>query len=177
MGRYFDEMKRTMEWLATQQDTMFLGQAVGCAGTFLAATVADVPAERRLEVPVCEQMQMQMSIGMALDGMVPISIFPRQNFLLLATAELVNMLDKIPVMSDNKMIPPVIIRTAAGTTRPIHPGHQHVGHFVDAFKAMFTTIRVVELHEPEDIFPAYQKAYEDRVPTLLLEFGDHYGEK
>lgn len=170
-------MKRTMEWLGQQSDTVFLGQAVGAAGTFLSATINDVPAEKRLEVPVCEQMQLQMSIGMAIDHFVPISIFPRQNFLLLATAEMVNMLDKIPVMSDYKMFPPVIIRTAAGTTKPIHPGHQHVGHFVAAFKELFTEIEVVELHEPEDIFPAYERAYRTRKPTLILEFGDHYNDK
>jgi len=38
-------------------------------------------------------------------------------------------------------------------------------------------VDVVELHEPEDIFPAYQKAFLSRKPTLLLEFGDHYNDK
>jgi hypothetical protein len=44
---------------------------------------------------------------------------------------------------------------------------------------MFTTINVVELEEPEDIFPAYKHALErdDNQPTLIIEHGNYYNEK
>ncbi|MFT7538966.1 MAG: hypothetical protein ACI9F2_001120, partial [Lysobacterales bacterium] len=35
---YFDELKRTMEWLAEQDKTMFLGQTVAGPGTFMFQT-------------------------------------------------------------------------------------------------------------------------------------------
>lgn len=177
MGRYFDELKRTMEWLASQPNTIFLGQAVGCAGTFMHGTISDVPAAKRIEMPVSEQFQMQVTIGLALDGQRPISIYPRQNFLLLAAGELSNVLDKMEDISSGKVIPPVIIRTAAGTTRPIHPGHQHVGNFAETFRALLKHVDVIELHDPDEIFPAYRKVYESKKPTILIEFGDYYGEK
>jgi pyruvate/2-oxoglutarate/acetoin dehydrogenase E1 component len=177
MGKYFDEVKRSMEWLAEDPRTIFLGQAVGCPGTFMYGSVADIPAERRVEIPVSESLQMQMTLGISLAGGIPISIFPRQNFLLLATSDMVNMIDKMAAISDGAINPQLIIRTAVGTTAPIHPGHQHVGNFSAGLRSMFTTIDVVELHEPEQIYPTYQKALENRGPTLIIEFGDHLSSK
>ena len=41
-------------------------------------------------LPVAEEMQMGISVGLAIDGFVPISIFPRWNFLLLGMNQLIN---------------------------------------------------------------------------------------
>lgn len=177
--KYFDELKRTMEWLAQQPKTMFVGQTVAGPGTFMFQTLRDVPKEKTLEMPINESFQMQFTIGMALAGYIPISVYPRQNFLLLATGDLVNMLDKIPAISGNKLVPKVLIRVAVGPDEPVDPGHQHVGNYAEAFRQMFTTINVVELEEPEDIFPAYKEALErkDNRPTLLIEHGNYYNRK
>ena len=44
---------------------------------------------------------------------------------------------------------------------------------------MCTTIEVIKLNEPDDIFPSYQKALNrnDGKSTLLVEIGDYYNEK
>ena len=42
---------------------------------------------------------MGLSLGLALQGFVPVSIYPRIDFLLSATNQLVNHLDKIRLMS------------------------------------------------------------------------------
>ena len=39
--RYFDELKRTMEWLAQQPKVMFVGQTVAGPGTFMFQTLRD----------------------------------------------------------------------------------------------------------------------------------------
>jgi hypothetical protein len=80
-------------------------------------------------------------------------------------------------MSEYK--PKVITRTAIGSERPIHPQHQHVGDYTEAFRSMTTNIEVVRLDEPEQIFESYQKAYEreDNKSTILVEWGDYYNEK
>jgi pyruvate/2-oxoglutarate/acetoin dehydrogenase E1 component len=116
---------------------------------------------------------------LALAGQVPVSIFPRWNFLLLAVNQVVNHLDKFPLMSNNGYRPKVIIRTGIGSVRPLHPQHQHVGDFTDAFRLMCRNIEVSRLDEPEDIFPAYQKALEreDGKSTIVVEYGDYYNEK
>ncbi|MBN1870893.1 MAG: hypothetical protein JW847_09995 [Candidatus Omnitrophica bacterium] len=176
---YFDELKRTMEWAAQQPKTFFLGQTVAGPGTFMYQTLRDLPAEKTLEMPVNESFQMQFTIGLALAGYIPISVYPRQNFLLLATSDMVNMLDKIPAISSNGVVPKIIIRTASGPDSPVHPGHQHVGNYADAFRKMFTWIDVVELEEPGQIFPAYQHALvrSDNKATLLIEHGNYYNQK
>ena len=177
--KYFDELKRTMEWMAQQPKTFFLGQTVAGPGTFMFQTLRDLPAEKTLEMPINESFQMQFTIGLALAGYIPITVYPRQNFLLIATSDMVNMLDKIPAISSNRVAPRIIIRVASGPDSPVHPGHQHIGNYADAFRKMFTWIDVVELEEPEEIFPAYQRALErpDSKSTLIIEHGNYYGQK
>lgn len=177
--KYFDELCRAMEFLAQDERTVFLGQAVACPGTAMTNTLKQVPPDKLLELPVTEELQMGMSTGIALAGQVPVSIYPRWNFLLLALNQTINHLDKFPFFSNGGYRPKVIIRTGIGSERPLFPQHQHVGDFTDAFRLMCKSIEVVRLEEPEDIFPAYQKALEreDGRSTILVEFGDYYNEK
>jgi pyruvate/2-oxoglutarate/acetoin dehydrogenase E1 component len=177
--KYFDEIKRSMDWLAAMGDTMFLGQAVEYPGTAMTTTLKDVPREKLLEMPVAEEMQMGISIGLAVNGTVPISIYPRWNFLLLATNQLVNHLDKLSLYSHGQFNPRVIIRTSIGSERPINPQIQHTGDFTEAFSLMLHTVEIIRLDEPEQIFPAYEKAYmrEDGCSTIIVEYGDYYNEK
>ena len=177
--KYFDELKRTMEWLAQQQKTIFVGQTVAGPGTFMFQTLRDCPKDRCLEMPINESFQMQFTIGLALDGYVPISVYPRQNFLMLAAGDMANVLDKIPAISAKQWLPKVLIRVAVGPDSPVHPGHQHVGNYADAFRKMFSWIEVVELNEPEEIFSAYKHALErpDNRSTMLIEHGNYYQQK
>lgn len=175
--KYFDELKKSMEFLASDDRTIFLGQAVAEAGTAMSNTLKDVSKEKLIELPVAEEMQMGMTLGLALDGCIPISIYPRWNFLLCAVSQLINHIDKLSYMSDYKAN--VIIRTGIGSERPLHPQHQHIGDFTDAFKLMCKTIEVIRLDEPEQIFPAYEKALlrDDNRSTIIVEWGDYYNEK
>ena len=168
-----------MEWLARDPRTVFIGQAVEVPGTAMSNTVKDIPIARRIELPVAEELQMGISIGLALQGQVPVSIYPRWNLLLLALNQLVNHLDKIAVMSNSGYQPRVIIRTSIGSQRPLHPQFQHIGDFTNALRLMCTTVEVVRLDEPRQIFPAYKRALlrDDGRSTLLVEWGDYYGEK
>lgn len=173
--RYFDELKRTMDWLGKQPRTLFLGQAVAYPGTAMFNTLKDVNPEKRWELPVAEEFQMGLATGLALQGFVPVSVFPRWNFLLLAINQLVNHLDKLPLISDYK--PKVIIRTGVGSVRPLDPQWQHTGDYTDAIRLMLQTVRVVRLDEPEEIFPAYQEAYAAEHSTILCEVSDYLNEK
>jgi pyruvate/2-oxoglutarate/acetoin dehydrogenase E1 component len=177
--KYFDELKRSMSFLAQDPRTIFLGQAVAVAGTAMTNTLKDVPSDRLLELPVAEEMQMGMTTGLALTGLIPVSIFPRWNFLLAAMSQLINHLDKVQVMSNGGYRVKAIVRTGIGSQRPLHPQHQHVGDYTEALRSMCTTIEVIRLDEPAEIFPAYEKALlrDDGRSTLLVEYGDFYNEK
>ncbi len=179
MNTYVTELTKAMKYLSEDPKTIFMGQAVAVPGTIMSPTLVDVPAEKKIELPVAEDMQMGMSLGWALNGFVPVSIFPRWNFMLLATGQLVNHLDKIKEMSRGGYQPKVIIRTGIGATGPLNPQCQHLGDFTDAIRLMLTNIEVIRLDEPEQIFPAYEKALNrtDGMSTIVVEWGDRYNDK
>ena len=177
--KYFDELKKSMEWLGSKENIIFIGQAVEVPGTAMFNTLKDIEKTKRVELPVFEDTQLGMSIGMSLAGKKVISIFPRWNFLLCATNQLVSHLDKLPIISEGKVTPNILIRTAVGSQRPLFPGYQHIGNMSSAFREMLSNVEIIELFEPEDIFPAYKKAFErnDGKSTILVEFQDFYNEK
>jgi|TARA_R110000851_G_scaffold181188_1_gene328795 pyruvate/2-oxoglutarate/acetoin dehydrogenase E1 component len=168
-----------MEWLAEKDNTIFLGQACKVSGHAISSTLEKVPEDKRVELPVFEETQMGMSTGMALEGFVPITMYPRFDFFILSCNQLINHLDKMRDMSKGDMTPRVIIRVAVGSKNPIDAGPQHTQDHTDAFRKMLTDVNVVQLNEPEDIFPAFKEAYEreDSKSTLLIEYGEHYGTK
>jgi len=177
--KYFDELKKSMQFLSKNEKTVFIGQAVEVPGTAMSNTLQGINSKKLIELPVAEEMQMGITTGLALNGDIPISIYPRWNFLLLAMNQLINHLDKVNVMSNNGFDVKAIIRTGVGSQRPLHPQHQHIGDFTDAVKKMCTSIDIIKLNDAEDIFPSYEKALnrKDGKSTLLVEFGDYYNEK
>jgi pyruvate/2-oxoglutarate/acetoin dehydrogenase E1 component len=170
---YNDELRNAMTWLSNKPRTIFLGQAVCYAGTGLYDTLNHLPPEKCLEFPVAENLQVGYSTGLALGGMVPISTFPRWNFLLVGADQIVNHLDKLEAMSNGGYCPKVIIRVASGSGYPIDPQQQHVGDFSDAFRLMCRNIDIVGLHTHEDIMPAYQAAWSSNRSTILVEYPDY----
>ena len=176
---YYDELKKAMNFLGNQKNTLFIGQAVEVPGTAMTNTLKEINKKKLLELPVAEEMQMGISLGLAMDGFVPISLFPRWNFLLYGVNQLINHIDKYKVMNGSKIKPRIIIRTSIGSKRPLHPQYQHVGDFSEAFKKMSKNIEIIKLKEPRDIMPSYKKAYnrKDNKNTILVEYGDFYNEK
>lgn len=178
--KYKDEIVRSMEYLAQDERVIFLGQSVGYSGNAIYNTLVTVPDEKKVELPVFEDVQMGISIGFGLEGYVPVTCYPRFDFLLLAINQLVNHLDKIRIMSKGEMTPRVIIRTSIGSTTPLDGGVQHTQDYTDVFKGLLRdNVDVILLEEPVEIFPAYEKALtrEDNKSTLLIEYGDFYNEK
>ena len=155
-----------MQNLALDERVVFLGQGVRDSGTFMSTTLTEVPLEKRIEIPVAEEMQMGMSIGMALTGMIPVSVYPRWQFLLLATNQAVNHLDK--------MKPHVIVRVGVGSTIPLDPGPQHKGDLTEAFRLLMPNTTIVRLDSAEQIVPEYRNALERNEPTILVEIADSY---
>ena len=173
-----DELTRAMEYLGKFDNTIFIGQSVEVAGTAMRNTLLNVDHNKLVEMPVDEDFQMGLATGMALTGLIPISIFPRWNFLLLATNQIVNHLDKLKEITQSKNPGKVIIRTGIGSVIPLHPGPQHTGDFTEAFKLMCPNLNIVRLDKTSMIFDEYQKAYErsDGVSSLLIEWSDKYND-
>lgn len=169
---YNAELVKAMNWLGEQADTIFLGQSVRYGGTGCYDSLTQVPDNKKLEFPVAENLQVGVSTGLALNGYVPVSVFPRWNFLICATDQIVNHLDKLPLIN-SQCNPKVIIRVAVGSETPVDPQEQHKGNFSEAFRQMCQTIRIVELTDKTQIVDAYKAAYYDTRSTILVEFPDY----
>lgn len=172
--KYYTELQRAMTMLSEHPSTLFIGQSVSYEGTGLYDSLAHIPPHKKLEFPIAEYLQTGLATGMAMEGIIPISVYPRWNFLLMGTDQLVNHLDKFKIISNGACAPKVIIRVAVGSEFPVDPQEQHKGNFTEPFRQMLKTINVVELIEPEDIFPSYQHALlrADDVSTILVEHAD-----
>ena len=171
---YKQEVQKGMDLLAEQPNSIFIGQAVEYKGTALTHQVKSFDSYKLLELPVAEEMQAGFALGLALEGYLPISLYPRMNFIILAMNQIINHLDKWEAMSCGISKPKVIMKAVAGSRYPLDPGHQHRANYTQAFKSMVTNIDVVGLLYPEQVFPAYQKALDTNKSTLIIEHGDFY---
>tara|TARA_A100001011_G_scaffold322441_1_gene343845 strand:+ start:1470 stop:2003 length:534 start_codon:yes stop_codon:yes gene_type:complete len=177
MMKYKDELIRSMKWLGEKDNTLFLGQATAFSGHAISGTLTEVPKDKLIELPVIEEVQMGMCAGLSLEGYVPISIYPRFNFMMLAINQLVNHIDKMKEMSKGMLVPKVIVRVAVGASKPIDGGAQHTQDFTESIKSMLTDTELIELKEPEDVFDSFVYAYNRNGSTVIVEWGDYYGEK
>jgi pyruvate/2-oxoglutarate/acetoin dehydrogenase E1 component len=170
---YFSALSDAMMMLAAEPNAIFMGQGM-FAGTTMSDTLKDVPAGMKLEMPVAEDLQMGMAIGMALDGLLPICIFPRWNFLLCAANQLVNHFDRLPLYSDGGYRPKVIIRTAVPSIHPFNPGPQHDDDFTAPFQMMLRTVEVYKLLSEEEVASSYAAALRSDKSSLIVEMTEHY---
>ncbi len=157
-----------MRMLAADERTIFVGQSVAYDGAAIYHSLDGVPLEKRLEMPVIEDFQVGFCIGLALTGKIPVCIFPRFDFLLLAANQIVNHLDKLP---HNGWDAKVILRTVVGQKEPLDAGPQHTQNYSAAFRSMLHTVTVVEVGMAEQVMPAYRGALQARCSSLIVENG------
>ncbi len=170
---YKSEIIRAMQLLAKNEKTLFIGQNVIYSGAVdITGTLGNIPLSKRIEVPVFEDVQMGICNGLALEGYIPVSIFPRMDFLILAMNQLVNHLDKLGELSCGHLQPKVIIRTIVGTKEPLNPGPQHTQDHTEGLRCMLHNIDVVRLEKAEEIVPAYKRALASPRSTVLIELGE-----
>jgi len=170
---YKDELIKSMNWLSKNKRVVFLGQSV-FYGDGAYRTLLDVSQSKKIEMPVAEDMQMGISIGLALQGFIPVTIYPRMDFLILSMNQLLNHLDKLEQLSKGKFKPKVIIRCIIGQKTPLYPGLQHCQDYTDIFKIMLKNIDVVKLENKNMIYESYMKALKNNKSTLLVEMKELY---
>ena len=155
-----------MRHLAQDPRTVFVGQSLRYDGAAIYYSLEGVPMEKRVEFPVAENLQLGYCTGLSLLGKLPICIFPRMDFLLLAMDQLVNHLDKLPGFGWR---PKVIIRTRVGQKHPLDAGPQHTQNHSSAFQQMLTSVEVIEICLPEEVEGAYSLALSHPHSTLIVE--------
>jgi pyruvate/2-oxoglutarate/acetoin dehydrogenase E1 component len=169
---YKDTLINVMTELAKLEDTIFIGQQIVYAGNPMSTTLTHVPKEKMIEVPVMEETQMGMSLGLAMTGKRVITFYPRWDFIISATNQLVNHIDKYELMTENKVN--ILIRVGKGADTPLDPGHQHKANYIEQFKTMCPNIEIHDLKTWQDVELSYKYAIENGGIHILTEYPELY---
>jgi pyruvate/2-oxoglutarate/acetoin dehydrogenase E1 component len=169
---YKDALSNAMKQLGEQDNVIFIGQQIVYAGNPMSTTLNDVPKEKMVELPVMEETQMGMSLGIAMTGKTVVTFYPRWDFIICAANQLVNHIDKYELMTGKKAN--ILIRLGKGSDKPLDPGHQHKGNYYDEFKSICKNINFHDLKNWEDIEVAYQNAYKNGGIHCLVEYPELY---
>ena len=160
-------LRRAMGTLAAE-NAVFVGQGVGYDGQRMFRTFDDVPHAQLLEFPVAESTQLGYCTGFALAGFLPVCVYPRMDFLLLAMDQLVNHLDKWEAMGGGS--PKVIIRTAVGDQKPsFSAGLQHTQDYTYPLMQILTNIDVYTPWDAASVLPCYESAMKSRRSCIMIE--------
>jgi pyruvate/2-oxoglutarate/acetoin dehydrogenase E1 component len=171
---YKDSLTNMMTKLGEMDNTVFLGQQILFPGNPMSGTLINVPKEKMIELPVMEDSQMGMSLGMAMTGKFVITFYPRWDFLICAANQLVNHVDKIELMSNGQWKPNIIIRVGKGSEIPLNPGPQHRNNYFDEFQSITNTIKFFDCLTVDDIENAYNHAINEGGITLINEYPEKY---
>ena len=174
MENYKDSLTNAMIELGKKEDTIFIGQQLLWHGNPMSTTVIKIKKDKMIELPVMEESQMGISLGLAMTGKFVITFYPRWDFLICATNQLVNHVDKIKSMSNSNWSPNVIIRVGKGSDKPLDPGYQHKGDYISEFKSLLKNISIYDLKDSKYIESTYKKCYENGGISLIVEYSELY---
>lgn len=169
---YKDALTDAMTFLAQQNNTIFIGQQIVYAGNPMSTTLTNVSKSKMIEVPVMEETQMGMSLGLAMTGKTVISFYPRWDFIVSATNQLVNHVDKYEIMTGKKAN--ILIRLGKGSDTPLDPGVQHKNNYFNEFKSMCPNIEFHDLQNADNIFDIYTKAFHNGGVHVIVEYPELY---
>ena len=169
---YKDSLINAMTYLGNKDNTIFIGQQIVYAGNPMSTTLINVSKDKMIEVPVMEETQMGMSLGIAMTGKTVISFYPRWDFILSATNQLVNHVDKYTLMTGKKAN--ILIRLGKGADTPLDPGHQHKGNYLEEFKSLCPNITFHDLKDHSIIENKYKEAYIQGGVHVLVEYSELY---
>lgn len=171
---YKDALTKSMSFLSEKPDTIFIGQQILFQGNPMSTTLTNVSKSKMIEVPVMEESQMGMSLGMSMAGKFVITFYPRWDFIICATNQLVNHIDKLKLMSGGNWDANMIIRLGKGSDKPLDPGHQHKGNYLNQFKELCPNIKFTELTDSTQIESSYVEAYEKKGIHVIVEYPELY---
>jgi pyruvate/2-oxoglutarate/acetoin dehydrogenase E1 component len=169
---YKDSLTEAMTFLGQQTETVFIGQQIVYAGNPMSTTLTGVDKSKMIELPVMEETQMGMSLGIAMTGKTVITFYPRWDFIILAANQLINHVDKYTLMTGKKIN--ILIRLGKGSDKPLDPGHQHKGNYFSEFSSMCPNIKFHNFLNKETILETYQNAYSSGGVHVLVEYPELY---
>ena len=167
---YKKEIIRSMKLISKNKKSIFIGQSVAVPGNLLFSSLKDVPKNQKLELPIFEETQMGIAIGLALNGFLPISCYPRFDFFILSLNQTVNHIDKLNQISSNEFNPFVIIRVMVGSKKPVNAGIQHTMDYSKELRQMLKYIDVIQLKDSKEVYRSYNKVLKEKKNTVFIEY-------
>jgi 2-oxoisovalerate dehydrogenase E1 component beta subunit len=146
-----------------------LGEDVGARGGVFRATMGfqeEFGDERVLDTPLDECLIAGVSIGMAIDGLLPVAEMQFADFIFPAFNQIVQEAARIRYRSNGDFEVPMVIRTPYGGG--VHGALYH-SQSIEAFFAHVPGLKVVAPSTPYDAKGMLLQAIEDPDPVIFLE--------
>jgi pyruvate/2-oxoglutarate/acetoin dehydrogenase E1 component len=172
VSEYKLAISSAMTQLGKADDVVFIGQQIVYPGNPMSTTLTEVPKEKMIEVPVMEETQMGMSLGIAMTGKRVVSFYPRWDFVISATNQLINHLDKYELMTGKNV--DILIRVGKGSDDPLDPGHQHKANYFNEFESMCKNITFFDLKTVEEVENAYNYFNTNGGINIFVEYPQLY---
>ena len=173
---YKDELKRSMNLLAKDPKTVFIGYNTA-QGSKANGTLTDIAESQLIETPVAENLMVGMAIGMSLRGYKPVIWLERYDFITCAMDAIVNHLDKIHKLSKTQYDPKVIIRVnIGGKNHPLYTGLTHTQDFTEAMKK-FVSFPVISLDDVSHVYSIYRTVNSWPQSCIIAEKRDLYAQE
>lgn len=170
--QYKDAIKTSMQKIAEKEEAVFIGYNIKY-GSRCYGTMDTIPEDKIYEMPVAEDLMTGIATGMALEGYLPVLIFERQDFMLIASDQIINHLSKISELSQGQFNPKVIIRAIVGHDKPFNPGPQHLQDFTDFFQK-YCSFPVIACWNFYQITEVYKEALERNESTMIVDYKSLY---
>ena len=173
---YKDQLTEATTLLATKYKYYIIGQGTLDGGHGMSTTIDSIIKNQCVELPVFEETQTGIALGMAVAGTNVMSIYPRFDFFISGLNQLVNHSDKIKSMSHSKFNPNLIFRVGVGAKVPLDAGPQHTNNYTKQLKEMLTSIEVHELVKGSSPKKVFDKIISAGGIHLLIEYYEFYGD-
>src|SRR5438876_2214132 len=150
-------------------DVFVMGEDIAEMGGSMGVTqgmLAEFGPERVRNTPISEMALAGAAIGAAIQGMRPIAEIMYEDFITLASEQIVNQAAKHRYMSGGQVTVPVVFRTQGGAGWS--PGAQHAQQ-LESWFVHIPGLKVVFASTPEDVRGLLWSSIYDDNPVVLFE--------
>lgn len=173
---YKEKLTECTTRLVQEYGYYIIGQGVIDGGHGMSSTIDSALFENCIELPVFEETQTGIALGMGLAGINVISIYPRFDFFISGLSQLINHSDKAYSMSGGKFRPNIIFRVGVGAKVPLDAGPQHTNNYTKQMREMLTNVSVHELSKGSNPQKVFDQINVDGGIHLVVEHYEYYGD-
>jgi len=167
---YCEAINQTLKQEMARDPTVFVyGISINSHSRVFGTTAGLVEyfgPERCFETPICEETMLGFGLGAAINGLRPVHVHLRIDFLLLAMNQLLNMVSNYNYTTGGKVKIPLVIRAIVG--RGWGQGSQH-SKSLHSYFAHVPGLKVVLPTTPYDAKGLLTAAIRDNNPTVFIE--------